>query len=123
MVRKPNGEWRPCGDYRRINDVTTPDRYPIPHVQDFASHLAGATIFPKIDLGRAYHQIPVQESEIAKIAIITPFGLFQFCCMPFGLRNAAKIFQRFMDDICKDLDFVFVYLDYILVASRSPFSN
>ena len=120
MVSKANGEWRPCGDYRRLNDATTPDRYPIPHVQDFTSQLAGATTFSKIDLVRAYHQIPMQDSDIAKTDIITLEWLFEFCRMAFGLRNAAQTFQRFMDDICRDLGFVFVYLDdNILVASRS----
>ena len=60
-------------------------QHQIPHAQDFTSHLAGATIFSKVDLVHAYHQIPVEESDIAKTAIITPFGLFEFCRMPFGL--------------------------------------
>ena len=108
-----------CGDYHRLNDITTPDRYPIPHIQDFASNLACKTIFSKIDFVRAYYQIHVTKDDIAKMAIITPFGLDEFCHMPFGLRNASQTFRLFIDDVCRDLDFAFVYLDDIVVTSSS----
>ena len=119
VTPKPGGGWRPCGDYRRLNDVTTDDRYPLPHIADFNNHLANATIFSKIDLMRGYHHIPVARGSIPKTAIITPFGLWEFVRMPFGLKNAAQAFQRLMDSIMRDIPFAFVYLDDILVASRS----
>ena len=119
MVHNPSGGWRPCGDFRCLNDATTPDRYPVPHILDFTANLAGARIFLKIDLVRSYHQITVHTDDIPKTAVITPFGLWEFLHMSFGLKNAAQAFQRLMDTVLRDLDFTFVYIDDILVASHS----
>jgi transposase InsO family protein len=117
MVRKKDGGWRPCGDFRRLNVITAADKYPLPNMADLSARLAGCSLFTKLDLQKGYLQVPVAAADVPKTAVITPFGLFEFVRMPFGLKNAGMTFQRLMDSILNGLPFVFVYLDDILVAS------
>lgn len=118
LTPKKDNSWRMCGDYRKLNSITQPDKYPPPHIRNLFPLLHGKNIFSTIDLNKAYHQIPMHEDDIPKTAIITPWGLFEYVVMPCELKNATQTFQRFMDSVFRDLDFVFVYIDDILVMSN-----
>ena len=119
VTTKPNGGWRVCGDYRRLNSLTKDDRYPVRSISDFTAELHGKSVFSKIDLMKGYHQVPVADEDIGKTAVITPFGLYIFPRTPFGLKNAGQDFQRLMDAILGDLPRVYVYIDDILVYSEN----
>jgi len=119
MVKKADGSWRCCGDFRQLNLQTRPDRYSCPNLADLSAGLAGCTVFSKLDLRKGYHQVPVRPQDVPKTAVVTPFGLFEYLRMPFGLRNAGQTFQRLMDEVLAGLPFVFIYMDDVLVASRN----
>lgn len=123
VVTKSDGTFRPCGDYRYLNSITIHDSYPMPLITDIMNSLHGKYVFSKIDLLKAFHQIPVSPEDIPKTAVITPFGLFEYLMMPFGLRNAAQSFQRHIDTVLRDCDYARPYLDDILIFSPDNSSH
>ncbi|GFW13667.1 transposon Tf2-11 polyprotein [Trichonephila clavipes] len=110
VVPKSDSTVRPVGDYRQLNSVTEFDSYPMPYLNDFAHALHGKKIFSKIDIFKAFHQIPIAECDIPKTAVTTPWGLYEYTHLCFGLVNAPQTFMRFMHEVLRGLPFVLRFL-------------
>ena len=120
LVKKKDGSLRMCVDYRRLNAITDADAYPMPRVDDMIDALGKAKYITTLDLARGYWQVPVQEESRSRTAFPTPFGLFQFRVMPFGLHGAPATFQRMMDQILIGcIGYAAAYLDDVIIHSNT----
>lgn len=121
LVKKKDGSWRFCVDYRRLNSITKKDVYPLPRIDDVIDCLHSASYFSSVDLQSGYWQIPMDPVDKEKTAFVTPDGLFEFNVMPFGLCNAPATFERYMDTVLRGLkwEICLCYLDDVVIFGRT----
>ncbi|GJX30497.1 putative reverse transcriptase domain-containing protein [Tanacetum coccineum] len=121
FVKKKDGSFRMCINYRELNKLTVKNRYPLPRIDDLFDQLQGSRVYSKINLRSGYHQLRVQEEDIPKTAFRTRYGHYEFQIMLFGLTNAPAVFVDLMNRVCKPyLDrFVIVFINDILIYSKS----
>ncbi|GJS25929.1 putative reverse transcriptase domain-containing protein [Tanacetum coccineum] len=121
FVKKKDGSFQMCIDYRELNKLTVKNRYPLPRIDDLFDQLQGSRVYFKIDLRSGYHQLRFREEDIPKTAFRTRYGHYEFQVMPFGLTNAPALFMDLMNRVCKLYlnRFVIVFIDDILIYSKS----
>ena len=121
LVPKKDGTIRFCIDYRRLNAITTKDRWPLPRIQDIFDQLGGSAYFSTLDMRSGYWQVPLAEDAIPKTAFVCHRGQFEWTRMPFGLANAPSHYQRIMSQVLGKFigKFLFVFLDDIVIYSKS----
>ena len=120
LVKKKDGLFRFCVDYRKLNSVSRVDAYPMPRMDELIDNLGQAQFVTTLDLTRGYWQVPMSEESRAKTAFTTGFGLYQFRVMPFGLQGAPATFQRMMDQLLMGLEgYTAAYLDDLVIFSES----
>jgi hypothetical protein len=120
FIRKKDGSWRLCIDYRQLNKATIKNQYPLSRIDDLFDQMKGATVFSKIDLRSGYHQLWIKEDDVPKTAFKMRFGHYEFTVLPFGLTNAPGVFMSLMNGVFREyLDkFVQVFIDDILIYSH-----
>lgn len=125
FVKKSDGSLRLCNDYRRLNEITVKNRYPLPLIQETLMRLQKAKWYTKLDLRGAYNLLRIAEGEEWKTAFRTRYGHFEYTVMPFGLTNAPASFQHFINDTLREFldDFVNAYIDDILIYSETYEEN
>lgn len=118
MVAKPNGTWRFCNDFRQLNKISKFDAYPMPRVDEIIEKLGKAQYLTTLDITKGYWQIPLTPNAREKTAFATPYGLYQYKVMPFGLHGAPASFQRLMDRVLQPhAEYASEYIDDIIVYS------